>query len=258
MRTFIFLSGLWIFCNSCSTGKRLGDANHKNQTLIYQDSVLQCHDSLLNSELSDCKKYAAAVAEENNDYRNKLLAANAARMQTANKLEEMDRILDNQSVSLSEIRKKIFVGLHKIQDTGIYIKYLYGMISVSMQNQFMFSSGSTKLNKEVIQALSVIAEVLNKYSQVTAIIVGNTDSLDIQSGKYVDNWSLSTERSNAIARLLIKNFNTDPTRIVVVGKSKYNPVASNQTVLGRSQNRRTEIIINPDLSRLWQLSQKYP
>ena len=88
---------------------------------------------------------------------------------------------------------------------------------------------------------------------VTCIIVGNTDTTHVKG--IADNWSLSTERANAVVRILYETYNINPARLTSAGRGKYNPVADNSTEEGREKNRRIEIILNPDLSRLWELSE---
>ena len=88
---------------------------------------------------------------------------------------------------------------------------------------------------------------------ITAIIVGNTDTIPVKG--VADNWSLSTERANSVVRVLHDIYYINPIRLTAAGRGKYNPVAVNDTPEGREKNRRIEIILNPDLSRLWELSE---
>jgi chemotaxis protein MotB len=84
------------------------------------------------------------------------------------------------------------------------------------------------------------------------VVEGHTDSVPIR-GKFEDNWALSVARSTAIVRLLTNTYNVDPTRVTASGRSKYEPVDSNETAEGRQRNRRTEIILAPKLDELMQL-----
>jgi chemotaxis protein MotB len=88
-------------------------------------------------------------------------------------------------------------------------------------------------------------------------VEGHTDSIPIR-GKYEDNWALSTARATAIVRLLTDVNKVDPTRVTASGRSKYEPVDSNDTPEGRQRNRRTEIILAPKLDQLMQLLQTTP
>jgi len=86
-------------------------------------------------------------------------------------------------------------------------------------------------------------------------VVGNTDDKKFKKGNS-DNLSLSTERANGVVRVLRDDYQVDPTLLVAAGKGKYAPVADNSTEEGRAKNRRTEIILNPDLLKLWESVQK--
>jgi len=111
----------------------------------------------------------------------------------------------------------------------------------------MYKSGSSKVNDEGKKALSNLAAVLNEYPKLKVIVLGHTDDKKFKKGS--DNWTLSTERANGIVRVLT-DLNVDPNRLTSGGQGKYNPVADNSTDEGRAQNRRTEIILNPDMTAL--------
>jgi chemotaxis protein MotB len=88
-------------------------------------------------------------------------------------------------------------------------------------------------------------------------VEGHTDSIPIH-GKYEDNWALSVARATSIVRLLTDTYHVDPTRVTASGRSKFEPVESNETAEGRQRNRRTEIILAPKLDELMQLLQQGP
>jgi chemotaxis protein MotB len=243
--------------SSCGTSKKLEAANAQIEILNNRVSYLTDQNFRLNSSLSESAKLSEQLKEENIKQSKQAEDCRKTSESVAQRLDELNRTLEEQGNTLEEIKRKAIHGLSSYQDAGITVKYRNGMVYISMQDQFMFPSGSTKINDGGIQALSVVAGILAEYKHVSAIIVGNTDTLKVNKG-YKDNWSLSTERANAIVRLLRDTYSADPTRLTAAGKSKYNPVASNESPEGRAKNRRTDIIINPDLSRLWQLSQKHP
>ena len=90
----------------------------------------------------------------------------------------------------------------------------------------------------------------NDYPKVQIYVVGHTDSLNIHTAKFQDNWTLSTERANAIVRVFRDSYKVDPARLLAGGRSKYGPVASNATKEGRTMNRRIQIILNPGLNKI--------
>ncbi len=117
----------------------------------------------------------------------------------------------------------------------------------------LFPAGSATWVVQAKHALSPLASVLNNYPKVQIYVVGHTDNAKIHTARFADNWSLSTERANSVVRALRDSYSVDPTRLLAGGRSKYNPVASNDTKEGRAQNRRIQIILNPDLSKLWDM-----
>jgi chemotaxis protein MotB len=97
--------------------------------------------------------------------------------------------------------------------------------------------------------------VLNENPNLLVYVIGNTDSVKVVRG-FTDNWSLSTERANTVVRVLRDQYQVSMDRVTSAGRGKYDPIADNATADGRKQNRRTDIILNPDLSRLWDLIDK--
>jgi len=127
-----------------------------------------------------------------------------------------------------------------------------GKVYVSMSEQLLFASGSADVAPEGKAALSTLAAALNQNQDININIEGHTDSIPIAK-KFVDNWALSVARSTAIARILIKDYQVQPMRIISSGRAEYFPVADNSTPEGRARNRRTEIILEPKLDKILEL-----
>lgn len=246
-----------LFIISCGTGKKLEQAEVQNTSLKNEVVKLTEENVRLNMQVSALDQKTienkTAVVECNNN----LKEATASRNIAVSRFNELSYCLEEQSDSLIQIKRKAQNALSSFDKSFISVRYQNGMVHISMQDQLMFPAGSTKINPGGMKALAVIAQILSENNHVTAIVVGNTDSSDTRHG-FKDNWSLSTERSNEIVRYLISHYGANPARLIAAGKSKFNPVASNNTPEGRAKNRRTDIIINPDLNKLWLLSQKYP
>lgn len=94
--------------------------------------------------------------------------------------------------------------------------------------------------------------MLNVHSNLEILVEGHTDNIPIKSAVYRDNWDLSTYRAASVVRLLIEN-KVAVERLTAAGKGEFHPIASNDTPEGRSKNRRTEIILVPDLSAIMNL-----
>ena len=97
-----------------------------------------------------------------------------------------------------------------------------------------------------------LAIVLNETKDISVVIEGHTDNVPV-SGKFADNWSLSTERATSIVRILTKDYKVDARNVVATGRSEFYPVADNTTAEGKAKNRRTEIILSPNLTELFSL-----
>ncbi len=113
------------------------------------------------------------------------------------------------------------------------------------------------VNPKGKEALGTLAQVLNVNPDINVVVEGHTDSIPIH-GKFEDNWALSVARATSIVRILTETYNVDPARVTASGRSKFDPVDSNETADGRQHNRRTEIILAPKLDELMQLLQQNP
>ncbi len=248
-QTTILLLFILLFFSSCGPGRKLNAANERIQALNKEVAELNQQNASLNSKLSEDDKQISQLKEENKGYSRENEECLRSRDAIVQQMEDLNRTMEEQGNSLQAIRKKAIDALGAFHDAGIEVKYRNGLVYVSMQDKLMFPSGSARINEDCKKALSVIADILVEYPHVSAIIVGNTDSMKVVK-RYRDNWSLSTERANAIVRTLRDIYGVDPSRLTAAGKSEYHPIASNTTPEGRAKNRNTYIIINPDLNRL--------
>ena len=128
---------------------------------------------------------------------------------------------------------------------------------ISLPEKMLFQPGNATLNKSANNSLSSLASILNEYPKVRIYVIGHTDSRQIHTSRFYDNWSLSTERANSIVRVLSNKYSVDPARLLSAGKSEYMPVASNENKDGRSLNRRIEIVLNPNLIKLYEMMNEY-
>ena len=127
--------------------------------------------------------------------------------------------------------------------------------NVAMSDKLLFQSGSARLDKRGEEALGKLAEVLNKQTDIDVFIEGHTDNKPINTVQFKDNWDLSVIRATSVVRILIKNYNVNPLQIQPSGRGEYMPIDDNETIEGRSKNRRTEIIMAPKLDKLFQMLQ---
>jgi chemotaxis protein MotB len=101
--------------------------------------------------------------------------------------------------------------------------------------------------------LAKLADVINAEPSIDVMIEGHTDNKGIHTEEIVDNWDLSVKRSTAIARILQHKYKVDPARLIPAGRSSYVPLTDNSTYKNRARNRRTNIIIMPNLNKFFAL-----
>lgn len=231
---------------SCGTSKKLEQTTNELQQAKETNAQLTQKIAGYEKDIAQLKEENIAYSKEAENYR--LLEERMRK-----NLEAMNNALAEHGTSLRKIYSKAEESLLKFANAGVDVQFKNGLVHILMEDQLVFQSGSTTVSWEGKQALALVAEEINKYPGVTLYVVGNTDDKPVKSG-YKDNWSLSTERANAIVRVLRDEYKVDPSRIISGGRGKYNPVADNETEDGRSKNRRTDLIVNPNLDRLWEMT----
>ena len=133
-------------------------------------------------------------------------------------------------------------------DINIVIDETIVMITIS--DKLLFSSGSARVNPRANNLLSRLAQVINSEPALEVMVEGHTDSQTVRPGSYIkDNWELSVERSTAVIRKLQDEFGVDPSKLIAAGRSSYAPLVENDTSEGRAKNRRTRIVILPNLDK---------
>ncbi len=133
-------------------------------------------------------------------------------------------------------------------DIAIDIKETVVMISIS--DKLLFKSGSYKVNKEATDLLKRIANVVNSEPAIEVMVEGHTDGRTVKKGAYVkDNWELSVERATSIIRELQNTYNVNPSKLIAAGRSSYAPLVPNDSKENMAINRRTRIIILPNLDK---------
>jgi chemotaxis protein MotB len=160
---------------------------------------------------------------------------------------------DSMNLALS-LNLKRFVDttdLDESDDISINIDKTVVMISIS--DKMLFNSGSYRINKKADKILQKLADVINSEPSLDVMIEGHTDSRSISTSKVADNWDLSVLRATSVVRKLEKDFGVAPEKLIASGRSSYQPLTENDTKEGRSRNRRTRIVILPNIDKFFAL-----
>lgn len=158
---------------------------------------------------------------------------------------------DSINLAISYKLKKAIVNNDLDQDIDVNIDKTVVMISVA--DSLLFRSGSFRVNKKAYPFLEQLANVINSEPSMDVMVEGHTDSRSIHTNGIEDNWELSVKRSTAIVRILQSKYEIDPSRLIPAGRSSYVPLTDNESKESRARNRRTNIIILPNLNKFFAL-----
>ncbi|MEI8087458.1 MAG: OmpA family protein [Paludibacter sp.] len=171
----------------------------------------------------------------------------------AKRLNNLQAVIQSQKDVMSKLKNSIADALLKYKTDELYVYIKDGSVYVSLQEKLLFKSGSDVVDPLGVAALKSLAQVLNSTKDINVVIEGHTDNVPIKTAKFKDNWDLSTARANSIVRILTLENGFDSKRITASGKGQFKPVKANDDAVGRSSNRRTEVILSPDLNELYKL-----
>ena len=138
------------------------------------------------------------------------------------------------------------------------VQVLKGVVYISLADNMLYKSGSYEINSRAAQTLSKIAKIIKDYKDYDVLIEGNTDNVPIKKTNIRNNWDLSTLRASSVVQTLQNDYGVDPKRLTAGGRGEYNPIASNDTEIGKQRNRRTQIIITPKLDEFMDLIGQAP
>lgn len=138
------------------------------------------------------------------------------------------------------------------------IKVLKGVVYISLADNMLFKSGSYEISDRAMETLSKIAKIIKDYSDYDVLVEGNTDNVPISRTNIRNNWDLSALRASSVVQCLQNDFGINPSRLSAAGRGEFNPIADNDTEVGKQRNRRTEIIITPKLDEFLDLIDQAP
>ena len=170
------------------------------------------------------------------------------------KVKELSDILNKKDSTVKALRNTISDALLGFKDKGLTVSLKDGKVYVSVQDKLLFQSGKYAVNNDGKDALIQLSNALLKMPDVSIMVEGHTDSIPYKgNGTLVDNLDLSAKRATEVARILTSEGKIAPAKVIAAGRGDTEPVASNSTPEGRAQNRRTEIILTPNLGELYKV-----
>ena len=246
-----------LFFTSCVATKKFR-ASEAKVSMLQVDST-QTHDQLkdCNAKVKDLNAQKTSLLNENASVSNDLKSLSTESKMTiadqALRLKKLQDMIQAQKNVMAKLKNSIADAMmnYKTDELKVYIKD--GNVYVSLAEKLLFKSGSDVVDPKGKEALKALALVINNTQDITVMIEGHTDNVPIKTNLFKDNWDLSTARATSIVRILTIDNKFDPNRITSSGRSQFHPIKENDTAEGRAANRRTEVILSPDLKELYKL-----
>jgi chemotaxis protein MotB len=236
----------------------------KNFSLNAEINALKAEIDRLKENSKQLKQNLESLKEnsskENKDLLDKLAEVEAEKLRIESlvqkkelKIAEIMQKLEAREKAMNALKEKLTKALLGFTEKGLSVSIKDGKVYVSLSNQLLFETGSTKIDSKGIEALKELSKVLQTQPELQILVEGHTDNQPVSGGRgYSDNWDLSVLRSTEVIRVLTES-GVEPTRITASGKGEFYPINPNDTKEGKANNRRTEIILTPKLDELMDL-----
>lgn len=169
------------------------------------------------------------------------------------RVKELEELITQKDEAVKGLRDKVKAALTGFADKGITVEQKNGRVYVSMEAKLLFSSGSTNVGAEGTTAVIELAKALEETDDITILVEGHTDSDPIKTASIQDNWDLSVKRATSVVRIMLANSKIKPGILTAAGRGEFFPIADNNTPEGKAKNRRIEVILTPDLNKLFQI-----
>ena len=281
IKTLALTGLLPVMLFSCVSSKKFKSLQSKYDSLNNSYSVLQkdfknCNDKTagLTRDKSNCDAQVDALKKQVD-----FLKANNT--QALRQLEDMSVISSSQAQSIRKsldnlgakdayIQSLQAAMAHKdsinmalvnnlkgavgdLNDKDINIKVDKGVVYIDISDKLLFASGKYDVTPAAQEVLGKVAKVLKNQPDIEFMVEGHTDNKPYRRGVLLDNWDLSVKRSTAVIRILQNKYGLEPSHMAAAGRGEYQPIATNDTNEGRAINRRTRIVILPQLDQFFKL-----
>ena len=266
-----------LLVSSCASKKDLENCQSENRELTanYQNTkeelaASKARVASLEEQLAQQKKDFAALQ---GSLDKSLLNANANNINISKLVDQINE--SNQYIRhLVEVKSKsdslnlvltnnLTRSLSREEMKEVDVRVLKGVVYISLADNMLYRSGSYEINDRAEETLGKIAKIIMDYKDYDVLIEGNTDNVPVNTKSAAmknirNNWDLSALRASSVVQYLQEHFGVSPKRLTAGGRGEYNPVATNDTELGKQRNRRTQIIITPKLDQFMDLIDKAP
>lgn len=287
-RNYLVLGVASLFLFSCVSQKKMRQAEAKYGELNgayaeLKEKYKACQDDQTDykSKISALNTQKSALESSNADLKNQIDYLKQNNNTVLNQLKDLSVVTGSQAESIKKSlenigSKDIYIkdlqgsiarkdslnmalvmnlkgAIGNLDDKDINIKVDKGVVYVDISDKLLFKSGSYDVTDRAKEVLGKVAKVLNAQPEIEFMVEGHTDSVAIKSAGINDNWDLSVKRATTVVRILQTTYGLDPKRMTAAGRGQYLPLADNTTAEGRAANRRTRIVILPQLDQFFKL-----
>jgi len=237
-----------------ATSKKLTELDKEYDQLNSYYKNLLNNSGKLNRDLAQQKDQLFAIQEnlENTRKLNDSLSNSLAEREK--KVKELELVLSNKDKAVKDLKDRISNALLNFKENDLTIKVKNGKVYVSLAEQLLFGSGSIEVDKKGVVALQQLAKAIKDQQDIQIVIEGHTDNVPIskKSAYMQDNWDLSVMRATSITKILT-GAGVSSKQVTAAGKGEFYPLAANDSPQNKQKNRRTEIIITPNLDELFKI-----
>jgi chemotaxis protein MotB len=271
-----------VFLFSCVSSKKFKAAQADYATLQGQYSQLQGNLNDCNTAKSQLTSDKAGLEKTVADLNRQLDLLKQNNTQALKQLEDMSVISSAQAESIKKSMDNIGAkdayiqtlqqqmarkdslnmalvmnlkgAIGNLDDKDINIKVDKGVVYIDISDRLLFKSGKYDITDQAKTVLGKVAAVLKNQPDIEFMVEGHTDNVAYKgAGVLADNWDLSVKRATSVVRILQNEYGLDPAKMAAAGRGEYKPIADNSTPEGKATNRRTRIVILPQLDQFFKL-----
>ena len=276
---FMMMAVAGLLFTSCASKKQLLECQTQNQTLTSDLQSVKEELAAKNVRVASLEEQLAAQKQTLEEQKKAYVALQRTLDKSLTNASQnnvsIEKLVDQINESNQYIRHLVEVksksdslnlvlqnnltrSLSKEELKEVDVQVLKGVVYISLADNMLYKSGSYEINSRASETLSKIAKIIKDYKDYDVLIEGNTDNVPITRENIRNNWDLSCLRASSVVQALQNQYGVDPKRLTAGGRGEYNPLAGNDTELGKQRNRRTQIIITPKLDEFMDLIGQAP
>jgi len=237
-----------------NTSQKLSSLEREHNQLSTNYRNLLSNSGRLNRDMAQQQEQLLSIQENLERTRSLNDSLSNSLAEREKKVKELELVLANKDKAVQDLKSMISNALLNFKENDISVTVKNGKVYVSLAEQLLFGSGSVQIDQKGVSALQQLAKAIKDQKDINILVEGHTDNVPVskKSAYMNDNWDLSVMRATSITKILTKA-GVSPEQITASGRGEYAPLAANSSAENKQKNRRTEIIITPDLDELFKV-----